>query len=310
MKKTFQWLLAATLALSLGTASAATIRIGWTDWDDAEFVTKLAQRLLEDRLDYSVKLVKDSVKFQYSALALGSIDLMLMSWQPDTHKNSLFKYGNKVEQLGTLYQGARLGWAVPDYVPESEVSSISDLRRPGIGQKLDNTITGIDAGAGITQLSKEAITKYNLDDRTTGASRITVRNAAIRDVDMDHSDEYELSITSTDDMTGDLADAVARKGWIVVTAWKPHWIFAAYDMRFLDDPKGVFGKDQRVVALARPKFTQDEPAAAALIGRMFIPMEELEAALLDAERTSEDQAVTNYIKAHPARVNYWVTGEL
>ena len=96
----------------------------------------------------------------------------------------------------------------------------------------------------------------------------------------------------------------------MVTAWKPHWIFAAYDMRFLDDPKGVFGKDQRVVALARPEFSQDEPAAAAFIARMFIPMDELEQALLDAERSSEDQAVVKYIKDHPERVNYWVTGEL
>lgn len=81
MKTTAQWLLAASLALSLGTAAAETIRIGWTDWDDAKFVAKPAQRLLQDRLDYKVKLVedRDSINLQYAELALGSIDLMLMS---------------------------------------------------------------------------------------------------------------------------------------------------------------------------------------------------------------------------------------
>jgi len=310
LKTRIRILIATLFLFWAATASAASIRIGWTDWDDAEFVAKLAQRLLEERLDYKVKLVKDSVKFQYSALALGSIDLMLMSWQPDTHKDSIDKYGNKVEQLGTLYSGARLGWAVPAYIPEEQLGSIADLRKPGIGAKLKNTITGIDAGAGIMAMSQEAISKYSLDDKTKGASKTTVRNAAIRDADMDHSDEYELSTSSTDDMTGDLGDAIANKGWIIVTAWTPHWMFAAYEMRFLDDPKNIFGKDQRVVALARPGFSQDDPEAAAFIGRLYIPMDELAEALLDAQRTSDDQAVAKYIKDHPARVNYWVTGDL
>jgi len=44
--------LAGALALCLATGVAAkdTIRIGWTAWSDAEFATKLAAKLLEDRM--------------------------------------------------------------------------------------------------------------------------------------------------------------------------------------------------------------------------------------------------------------------
>lgn len=116
--------------------------------------------------------------------------------------------------------------------------------------------------------------------------------------------EYKLSVSSTDDMTWDLKEAIARKGWIVVTTWTSHWMFAAYDLRFLDDPMLVFGKDQRVFALARPAFPQDEPAAAVFLTRIDIPIDELKAALLDAERSPDDQAVANHIKNPPAHVNY------
>lgn len=206
--------------------------------------------------------------------------------------------------------GARLGWAVPSYIPEDQLGSIPDLRGKAVGGQLSNTIIGIDAGAGIVRLSREALQKYNLQDKTTGASRVTVRNVEIRDADYDYSDEYELSISSAKDMTNALIKARANEDWIVVTGWTPHWMFAAYDMRFLDDPKGVFGKDQRVVALARPEFSQDEPKAAAFIARMHIPLDDLNKALLDAQRSSEDQAVVNFIKNHAKRIDYWVTGKL
>ena len=37
--------------LSAGAGAKETIKIGWTAWSDAEFVTKLAKRILEDRMD-------------------------------------------------------------------------------------------------------------------------------------------------------------------------------------------------------------------------------------------------------------------
>jgi glycine betaine/proline transport system substrate-binding protein len=286
LRRLSELLLTAVLMLGLSAAVAAkeTIRIGWTAWSDAELVTKLAERILEERMDYEVELLQTDIAPQYQGLATGSIDIMLMSWQPTTHEDYLKKVCTKVVNLGLLYTHARLGWVVPDYIPESELSSIADLAKESVRDKLDDTITGIDPGAGLTRLSKKAIEEYGLD--------------------------YELQVSSGAGMTAALERAVRRKEWIVVTGWSPHWMFGAYDLRYLDDPKGVLGSFERVHAVARMGFYQDQVEAAGFFSRMQIPIEDLQKAMYDAQETSYEQAVTNYIAQNGKRIDYWVTGEL
>jgi len=287
IKTALNVLLAGALALSAGSAAAEdkTVKIGWTAWSDAEFVTKLAKRILENEMGYSVELLQTDIAPQYQGIASGNLDLMLMSWQPGTHADYIEKVGADVVPLGILYTHARLGWAVPAYVPAETASSIEDLKKDEVVEKLDGTITGIDPGAGLTRLSKQAVEDYGLED-------------------------YELQISSGAGMTAALERAVRRDDWIVVTAWSPHWMFGAYDLRYLDDPKGVLGSYERVVALAREGFYEDDIEAASFVSRMQIPIEDLQAAMYDAQESSYDEAVTNYIKNNPDRIQYWITGEI
>ena len=279
-------LFAAALALGLAAPVAAkeTIRVGWTAWSDAELVTKLAARILEERLGYEVELLQTDIAPQYQGLATGSIDVMLMSWQPGTHADYVEKVGDEVFNLGLLYTKARLGWVVPGHVPEAELGSIEDLKRPEVREKLDGTITGIDPGAGLMRLSNQAIEDYGLD--------------------------YALQVSSGAGMTAALERAVRRDQWIVVTGWSPHWMFGAYDLRYLEDPKGVLGSYERVHALARKGFYQDHLEAASFLSRMQIPIEDLQKAMHDAQETSYEEAVTRYIENNPERIDYWVTGEI
>jgi glycine betaine/proline transport system substrate-binding protein len=286
--RTFSKLLTiATLTVGMGAHAMAQepIKIGWTAWSDAEFVTKLAGRIIEDRFGREVELMQTDIAPQYQGLSTGSIDVMLMSWQPDTHADYIERVGAKTVNLGLLYTHARLGWAVPNYMPESEVKSIADLANPAVREKLDGTITGIDPGAGLTRLSQQAIEEYSLDG-------------------------YELQVSSGAGMTAALQRAVRRNDWIVVTGWSPHWKFGAYDLRYLEDPKGVLGSFERVHAVARMGFYQDNVEVASFLSRMQIPIDELQAAMYEAQETSYEDAVSNYIAANTKRIDYWVTGEL
>ena len=101
-----------------------------------------------------------------------------------------------------------------------------------------------------------------------------------------------------------------RNEWIVVTGWSPHWKFGAHDLRYLEDPKGVLGSFERVHAVARMGFYQDNVEAAGFLSRMQIPIDELQKAMYDAQETSYEEAVANYIKNNGKRVEYWVTGQL
>ncbi len=285
------WIFRLLLGLVLlGTVANATaedkhLRIGWTAWSDAEFVTKLTARLLETRMGYKVDLIQTDIAPQYQGLATGSIDVMLMSWQPNTHADYLRRMQGKIINLGILYTHARLGWAVPDYIPRDKLDSIADLKKPEVRKRLDRRITGIDPGAGLTRLSEKALKEYKLN-------------------------KYRMQTSSGAGMTAALERAIRRKEWIVVTAWSPHWIFGAYKLRYLKDPKGVLGRYERVHAMARKGFYQDHIDAASMISRIQIPLEELQKAMYDARETSYDAAVGRYIKAHPKRIKYWVTGEL
>ena len=263
------------------------IKIGWTAWSDAEAITKIAKQLLEEKMGYDVELVMSDIGVQYQALKSGDIDIMLMSWLPVTHQNYWKKYANDVVNLGPLYTRAKLGWVVPNYVPEDKISSIADLTDEDIAAKLDRKITGIDPGAGLMQASEKTMQEYGLTDAG-----------------------YDLVASSGAGMTAALARAIEKEEWIVVTGWSPHWKFAKWDLRYIDDPKGTLGGRERIHALARKGFYQEVPYEVfEFFTRMFVPLSELEAVMLEASNSSYEEAVDKYIQEHPERVNYWMTGE-
>jgi glycine betaine/proline transport system substrate-binding protein len=167
-----------------------------------------------------------------------------------------------------------------------DVESISDLKSEAMAEKLDGTITGIDPGAGLTRLSKQAIEDYGL------------------------SDMYNLQTSSGAGMTAALERAVRNEAPIVVTGWSPHWKFGAYDLKYLEDPENTLGSFERIHAIARQGFYQDNIDAAMTLSRMYIPLEDLQAAMYDAQETSYEEAVDKYIENNEDRVSYWVTGEM
>ena len=156
--------LAATLTFAPANAADKKINIGWTAWSDAEAVTTLAKKVLEDRMGYKVELTMADIGIQYQGIATGKLDAMLMSWQPLTHKPYLDKVRQDVVDLGPMYTRAKLGWVVPAYVPESELKSIEDLKKAEVKQKLGGKIQGIDPGAGLMQASEKALKDYGLTD--------------------------------------------------------------------------------------------------------------------------------------------------
>lgn len=277
-------LVGVTMTSAATAAKAKEVKIGWTAWSDAEAVTRITKQILEQRMGYQVKLVLLDIALQYSALAKGDIDMMEMAWLPNTHADYYAKVKNKVEDLGVLYGGASLGWVVPDYVPKSQLNSIPDLKKAAVRSKLGGKIIGIDPGAGLMRLSKKAIKAYGLSD-------------------------YQLVASSGAGMTAALKRAITRKKWIVVTGWRPHWMFGAFKLRYLKDPKKALGGAEQIHALARKGFKKADPKVAAFISRIKIPLGTLEKVMYNAEQTSYPKAAAKFIKDHPKMVNYWITGK-
>lgn len=259
------------------------VEFGWTAWSDAEFVTKLAKRVIEANYDYEVKLTLADIGVQYQGVATGDLDGMLMAWLPSTHGNYMERVGDDVVNLGSLYEGARLGWIVPAYVDEAALSSIEDLKKQGNVDRLGGQIQGIDPGAGLMQLSETTMEEYELDD-------------------------YRLQSASGAAMTAALKRAIDRGEWIVVTGWTPHWKFGSFDLRFLEDPKGTLGDAEHIDAIVRQGFEEDHPEVAAFLRNMYIPLDDLQEAMSEAQDSSYEAAIDNYIANNGDRIQGWIDG--
>lgn len=60
----------------------------------------------------------------------------------------------------------------------------------------------------------------------------------------------------------------------------------------------------------RNAFTQDYPHVSAFLARMYIPLDQLQQAMYEAQKTSYERAVHAYETAHPCRIHYWYMGNL
>jgi glycine betaine/proline transport system substrate-binding protein len=283
-------LVAALAAAGAFPADAASFQekpdviIGWTAWADAEVVSKMAAIVLSQGMKLDVELTLSDIAVQYRGVAEGNLDVMLMSWQPKTHEDYLRRYGKDLVDLGVLYEGATLGWVIPDYVDRSRIAAIGDLAKPDVRTLLQGKIQGIGKTAGIMRLSRKAIEAYGLDG-------------------------YELVVSSGPAMARAVGRAVEEKRAIVATGWRPHWKFAEYPLRYLEDPKGIFDGAESVHAMARKGFKEDHPEAAAFFGRMHLSLDALESIMAAARKSSHREAILDWIGNHRDTVQYWMTGK-
>ncbi|CAK7047664.1 MAG: hypothetical protein DELT_00897 [Desulfovibrio sp.] len=214
-------------------AAPKKVTIVYVEWDCATATSYLAKAALEEKLGVSVELLPVSAAAMWASVASGDADASLTAWLPATHANYAKRLQGQYEDLGPLVSGARLGWAVPEYVT---VTSIADLGKHA--KEFTNTVTGIDSGAGLMMLSEKALKEYGLDSMS-------------------------LQDGSGATMAAALGDAIRRKEWIVVTAWSPHWMFGRWDLRYLDDPKKALGESETINTIVRSGLQKDMPEVYA-----------------------------------------------
>ena len=280
--KTFclQGLGVAALALGMTTAMAAekpTLTIGYVNgWDDSVATTHVASEILKSNLGYKVELKAVEPAIMWQGVARGDLDATLSAWLPATHGEYYEKMKDKVVILGTNYEGAKIGLVVPDYV---EAKTIEDLNK--YTKEFDGKVTGIDAGAGVMRRTEEAITQYGLD--------------------------YKLMPSSGPAMAIALTRAQKDNKAIVVTSWIPHWMFAKWKLRFLEDPKNVFGAAEHVDTVANPALQAKAPEAAAFLKKFSWSGEEVGAVMLAiSEGVKPEQAAKDWVAANPERVAGWL----
>ena len=151
-------------------------------------------------------------------------------------------------------------------------------------EKLEYTITGVEPGAGITLQTINTLEEY------------------------ENLEGWELMDSSTAGMLGSLDTAIQNEEPIIVVGWSPHWKFSAYDLKFLEDPKGTFGGSENVNTIARKGLEEDMPNAYKVLDRFYWEPQDMEAVMFDAQEVSFEEAANNWIEENPDKVAQWTEG--
>ena len=206
-------------ALWISTATAAEIKLGQVSLSFYAVTGEVVRAVLKEN-GPSVETIKGSHAEIYPKLGSGEVDLLAASWLPNGHADLFAEVKGSVERLTPLYEDARFFWAVPAHVPESEVATVADLTKPGVNQRMADTIPTLAPTTGLTIGAERMMQAYDLE----GAG-------------------YVLAPGPASDWTTTLKSAEKTGDWIVLPLWQPQWLNAAYDLRRLDDPQAVYGPD-------------------------------------------------------------------
>ncbi len=276
-------------------AAQETVRLSYVEWSETVAATNMVKTVIQEKLGYACEIVPMTADKMWEAVAAGKVDAMVAAWLPTTHGHFYEQYKDQIVDLGPNMVGTQIGLVVPDVTvgrqtaesgqrnaPYIQATSIDDLKQ--YADKFNRRIIGIDPEAGIMKKTREAMREYGLYN-------------------------YELIKGSEVSMVAELSNAIRKQRWIVVTGWVPHWKFARWKLRFLDDPKNVYGGKEEIHTIVRTGLKDDMPDVYRLLDNYNWAPEDLEQLMIWIQ---EDQGMypgekaLRYMRYHADQVQSWL----
>lgn len=281
MKKVLNLTIAAALTLAVvscaGDQQKKEVFIPYPNWSEGIAMTHLAKAFL-DKQGYDVEIKPIEPGPIYASLSKGDADVFLDAWLPYTHAEYWERFGEQIDHIGTAFPGGTTGLVVPSYVTIDSITQMNDHV-----DKFNGEIIGIGSGAGIHKNTLKAIEEYDLD--------------------------FKQVTSSGTAMVAALEKAVDANEWVVITGWKPHFKWARYDIKYLEDPKGIYPTDEMRI-LARQGFTEDFPKLAKFFKNFQFEENKLYE-LMDAVENADDplQGAEQFYQNNKALVDGWWPAE-
>ncbi|MER2120596.1 MAG: glycine betaine ABC transporter substrate-binding protein [Solibacillus sp.] len=163
-------------------------------------------------------------------------------------------------------------------------SDNSNNESASIGEQVGYKIIGIEPGAGITGLSHDTLEQY------------------------ENLEGWTLQESSTAGMIGTLDQAIRNEEPVIVTGWTPHWMFSAYDLKFLEDPKGVLGGAENINTVVRKDLEKDLPDVYTVLDRFHWETEDMEKVMYDAQNADFETAAAEWVEKNDDKVKEWTQG--
>jgi len=282
MKKIGLMVIILALVLVVGSfpnalAAKGEVELAYVEWSCATASVNVVKAVLQEKLGYTVETTPVSAAAMWQAIASGDVDGMTTAWLPVTHAHYMAKVKDKVVDLGPNCEGAGIGLVVPTYVTIDSIGQMND-----VADKFDGKIIGIDPGAGIMSKTEKAIKDYGLT-------------------------KFELMEGTGAMMTAVLKDKIKKKEWVAVTGWTPHWKFARWDLKYLKDPRGIYGGAEQIRTIVRKGLDKDMPEVYRFLDNFHWTLAEIGQVMgWNAEGADPYESAKRWIKENPDRVNEWL----
>lgn len=254
--------------------SSKQVTILYPNWSEGIAFSYLAKAALEVD-SFEVELINLEPGLIYGELSKGNSkgDVFLDAWLPHTHAAYWAKYGKKLVQMGEIFSGGTTGLVVPGYVT---INSIEELNAQK--DKFDSEIIGIGSGAGIHEKTIKVIEDYSLD--------------------------FEQITSSGTAMVASLEKAIRDEKWIVVTGWKPHYMWAKFDLKYLEDPKKIYLIDACTI-ISRRGFAEEKPEAAQFFKNFKLNEDELYSLIEAIDAHGEEEGARIWYNENKELVDGW-----
>ena len=208
-----------------------------TGWDENAVVANLTKILLEEELGYGeVRLQELELGPVFQGVGSGDLAAFQDMWLPN-HQAQLSQVENDVVQLAPWYQGTtEFGIGVPTYM--TNVNTIPDLNNTNLTQ-----ILGIEPGAVISErIPDSVIPTYGLKQEYVESSTAGM----LAEVDSRYNNQEEFAFVP----------------------WRPHWMNARYDFKYLEDPEDALGDlndGATISTIVNEDLPDDDPVAYAFM---------------------------------------------
>ncbi|WP_346795407.1 ABC transporter substrate-binding protein [Halomonas sp. Bachu 37] len=243
-----------SLATLAATAQAddKTLDFGVPAWPGITVKTEIAEQLLGP-LGYDTQANELGLQVIYQGMESGDIDVFLGGWMPA--QRDMFtprEESGSIVSVANNVDGAQMTLAVPEYLYEDGIQSFADL--DDNRERFNGKIHGFGAGSAASEILEAAI-----DDDTWGLG------------------DWSLVDTSEVGMLSAARDAISREEAIVWVGWTPHWMNLELPMRYLEDPKDLFGEnngESEVLTLVRGDYAESNPNLLAFFENFTFSAEE------------------------------------
>ena len=255
-------------------AQDKTIRMGTMSWEDLTPITGITKKVLEDA-GYTVEVTEFSEwGIAYAALAKGDTQIMVSQTDYVAH-DYWDRFKDDLEKISPVSHGLFQAIAVPKYVT---IDSMEELNANA--DKFGGKIIGIEPGSGLMRDTANAISEYGLN--------------------------LQLVEGSTAAMTAALQSATDRQEWIAVTLWEPSWMAQKFDIKWLEDPKGVFPPPQSYYWIGQEGFSQENPEVRELLASVYVPLADITAINAEVkDGKTMEEAIAAWIESHADLIKRW-----